>query len=262
MKKIAISFIGTGKYLNFFPKYYETINEYFVPECTKHFFVFTDGDLGENIPENVTVIESQEKFVAKSEDYQPNNWHNLMFNTIGGLSRFDTILKIKDKLSEYDWYVYIDADYYCCPKVINYSEFFNDNKNFFGIQHPTFSSKWKGFNGGDLPFERNPNSLSCVNIEDQLDDVYLQGCIWGGKIPEIFKLINELDLRIKEDLSNNVISRAHDESHLNRYRLDHISKFHVLDPCFAKPGLHLDSEFDFEPRMIHSPANRYEILGA
>ena len=42
MKKIAINFIGTGNYLKFFPKYYETLMKYFVPECQKDFFVFTD----------------------------------------------------------------------------------------------------------------------------------------------------------------------------------------------------------------------------
>ena len=42
--RIAINFIGTGNYLKFFPRYYETFMEYFAPDCDKDFFVFTDGE--------------------------------------------------------------------------------------------------------------------------------------------------------------------------------------------------------------------------
>ena len=67
-KRIAISFIGTGSYFNFFPKYYETIDQYFIPECEKHFFVFTDGELDGEIPDNITLIPSEENFVPKNSD--------------------------------------------------------------------------------------------------------------------------------------------------------------------------------------------------
>ena len=33
--KIVFAFIGTSKYLDFFPKYYESIEEYFVPDAEK-----------------------------------------------------------------------------------------------------------------------------------------------------------------------------------------------------------------------------------
>jgi hypothetical protein len=260
-KKIAISFIGTGNYINFFPKYYETLMEYFVPECEKQFFVFTDGSLGKDIPNNIHVIKSKEDFEVTTSDYNSSNWYNLMYKTIGGLRRFSTIKSIKKQLQEFDWYVYFDADIYCCPEIISYQEFFNEDKLFFGVQHPTFSSWWKK-NSGELPYDRNERSLSCVKESEQVDEIYLQGCIWGGKIPEIFELINELDERIKKDLENGVLAKAHDESHLNRYRIENIDKFHVLHPSFAKPGLMPDEEFNSKARIIHSPKNRYEILGA
>ena len=254
-KKIAINFIGTGNYLKFFPKYYETLMEYFIPECEKDFFVFTDGDLGDDIPDNIEIIKASEDVEITTSDYSSDNWYNLMYNSIGGLKRFGEIKKIQDQLKKYDWYVYLDADMYCCDQVITYQEFFNDNKPFFGVQHPTFSTHWSKFIG-TLPFERNEKSLSCVKEEDQKDDVYLQGCIWGGKIPEIFGLIDELDVRIKKDLENNVLAKAHDESHLNRYRLENFDNFHVLHPSFAKPGDYPDHEFDFSARMIHSPSDK------
>ena len=42
--KVAITFIGTNKYLDFLPRYYENIKEYFLPNTEKVFLVFTDGD--------------------------------------------------------------------------------------------------------------------------------------------------------------------------------------------------------------------------
>ena len=92
-KKIAINFIGTGNYLKFFPRYYETLMEYFVPECQKDFFVFTDGDLGDEIPDNIKIIPSSENIEITTSDYSSDNWYNLMYNSIGGLRRFGEIKK-------------------------------------------------------------------------------------------------------------------------------------------------------------------------
>lgn len=258
-KKIAINFIGTGNYLKFFPRYYETLMEYFVPECEKDFFVFTDGELGNDIPDNITIIDASEDFEIDKSHYSSDNWYNLMYNSIGGLRRFGEIKKIEDQLKDYDWYVYFDADMHCCDQLITYEEFFNDDKSFFGVQHPTYSTHWSKF-CGHLPFERDEKSLSCVKENDEIDGVYLQGCIWGGKVPKIFTLIDKLDQKIKKDLENNVMAKAHDESHLNRYRIDNFEDFHVLHPSFAKPGDYPDDEFDFSAKMIHSPADKKIIL--
>ena len=43
--KVAITFIGTNKYLDFFPKYYESVEKYFLPNAEKTFLVFTDGEI-------------------------------------------------------------------------------------------------------------------------------------------------------------------------------------------------------------------------
>lgn len=266
MKKIAISFIGTGNYINFFPRYYETINEYFVPECKKHFFVLTDGDLDGDLPDNITLIRTEEKYKQTSKDYSPDGWVDMIHKTIGGLYRFETIARLKNQLKEFDWYAYIDADYYACPEVINYESFFDDTKDFFAVQHPCFTKEWLRYSGGEKPFERNSESLSCVLKDEEIDEVYLQGCLWGGKVPKVFDMVEELDRRIKIDIENNfvskVVSTALDENHLNKYRVENYKNFHILPAYFAKPGLFSDNEFSFKAKMIHSPADRYQILGA
>ena len=41
--KVAIVFKGTGRYINFLPKYYENIEKHFLPNSEKTILVFTDG---------------------------------------------------------------------------------------------------------------------------------------------------------------------------------------------------------------------------
>lgn len=261
--KIAINFIGTGNYLKFFPRYYETFMEYFIPECEKDFFVFTDGELGDDIPENIKVISVTEESDIRKEDY--NDWSSITVKSMGGLKRFEQIQKIKTHLSEYDWYVYLDADMYCCSDTISYDEFFDDQKDFFAVQHPCQNigmCKFTSPSVEELPFERNEISLSCVKYEDQIDDIYVQGCLWGGKIPKIFDLIDTLSDRVSKDLENNFIALARDESHLNKYRIENNSNFHILHPSFAKPGDYPADQFTFDARIIHSPSDKMKILNS
>ena len=57
----AIIFIGTNKYLNFFPKYYESCEEFLFPDLRKQYFVFTDGELEGELPENITYVQIPHK---------------------------------------------------------------------------------------------------------------------------------------------------------------------------------------------------------
>ena len=43
--KLAITFWGTQKYINFLPEWYERLEKYFIPNVEKKYFVFSDGDL-------------------------------------------------------------------------------------------------------------------------------------------------------------------------------------------------------------------------
>jgi len=248
--KIAICFIGTGKYINLLPNYYNTINQYFIPECEKHFFVFTDGDI-EDSPDNMTVYHVDDKV-------RPYNHDDNMYKSVGGLYRFDTIYDKVEDFKDYDWFVYIDSDYYCCSENISYDEYFNDEKPFFGILHPTFTSYWSKF-VGYLPHEKNKNSWAYVD-DSEHDDTYVQGCMWGGKVPQVLDMILELKEHTINDLENNIIPRAQDEAYLNRFRLNNLEDFHIVHPSFGKPGNLPDSEFSFKAKMVHCPEYRNEVL--
>lgn len=252
--KIAIAFIGTGKYLNFLEEYYETFSEKFHQKDDKHFFVFTDGEI-DNPPENVSLINISEDFNIEQSDYDPSNWYKLMHQSVGGLRRFSIIKMVEDKLKDFDWFVFIDADMFCVEIV---EDFFDETKPYFGVQHPTFHHTWS-LSTGEIPHERNNKSVSYID-PSEYDEVYLQGCVWGGRIPEVIGMINELDNNVKIDIEKNVLARAHDESHLNRFRLNNKDQFHVLHPKFAFPGNVPAHQFSHEPVFIHCPVNKSQIL--
>ena len=57
---VSIIFIGTDKYLNFLPSYYERVTENLFPGVEKKIFAFTDGDLQGEIPEDIVPIQIEQ----------------------------------------------------------------------------------------------------------------------------------------------------------------------------------------------------------
>jgi hypothetical protein len=216
LMKVAIVFIGTSKYLNFLPQYYQKIHENFLPNCKKTFLVFTDGE--GDFPKDV-----------KSYSQEHLDWPYIT------LTRFQIINKAREEIINHDWLVFLDADTLVADKVLE-EDFFSD-KPFFGVHHPCHYLK--------MP----PYSSACIN--DALDcSVYFQGCFWGGKVPKILEMLDELQEKVNEDLSNNVIAIWHDESHLNRYFIEHRNEVKIFGPEYAYPEVF--SEYcKFNPKIIH-----------
>jgi hypothetical protein len=61
--------------------------------------------------------------------------------------------------------------------------------------------------------------------------VYVCGATWFGKRNSIIDLCISLSLRIKEDLSRDILAKFHDESHLNWFAAN--SAFSLVDPKFC-----------------------------
>lgn len=228
--KVAICFIGTGKYLNFLPSYYENVEKYFLPESEKTFLVFTDGELNDP-PSNVI------PYVQKHME-----WPYIT------LTRFNIIKRAKDIIKDYDWFVFLDADALVVDTVLE-KDFFDESKSFFGVHHPCHYLEMPPHNKFPGAFETNPLSNARVK-EDDDTSVYYQGCIWGGKVPDVFELIEELDRRVSDDLEKSVIAIWHDESHINKFFIDNKDRVHTLGPEFAYPEV-FESHCDFDPKIVH-----------
>ena len=226
---LAVIFIGTDKYLNFLPSWYESCEKNLVPSIKKHYFVFTDGEMQDS-PSNMSVY---------NHEHQPWPYITLL--------RFDTILKAKEELQDYDWMLFIDADMQVVNEI-DLDELVTDKK-YIGVHHPCHYLKMPPHNQGTGAFETNP--LSKAGIVDSDDtSIYYQGCVWGGRIPEVIQMMEELQKRIQEDLDNNVIAMWHDESQMNKFFAEVPNEVNVLTPSFAFPD-DFSQHCDFEPKIVH-----------
>jgi len=230
--KVAVVFIGTGKYLNFLPSWYERCEENFLPDMEKQYFVFTDGNVPE-VPDNAIVYPVEHL-----------DWPYIT------LYRFDIINRAREEINKFDWLVFLDADMAVVDKVTP-EEFFDNTgtKSFFGVHHPCHFLKFPPHNQPPGSFETNP--LSTAKVPEDYDfSIYWQGCLWGGRVPDVIEMMNELHDRIMTDEKNNVIAVWHDESHLNGFYAQNKERVHTLGPEFAFPEVFADA-CNFQPKMVH-----------
>ena len=228
--KVAISFLGTGKYLDFLPKYYENIEKYFLPNSEKTILAFTDGEL-DGTPENLKVF-SQEHL----------DWPYIT------LKRFEIINKAREIINDHDWFVFIDGDALVVDRIEE-EEFFTD-KPLFGVHHPCHYLKMPPHNKYPGAYEITENCNAAVDLEKYQPKVYYQGCFWGGKVPEVCAMIDELEYRVGDDLHRNVVALWHDESHLNKYFIENPDLVHTYGPEYAFPEVFKD-QCTFKPKIVH-----------
>ena len=229
--KVAIVFIGTARYINFFPGLYESTEDLLFPGVEKEYFVFTDAEFDGEVPDNINVIQIE----------------NLGFPGIN-LFTYEIIQKSFDQLSHCDYFFFMDADTRVATKI-ELDEVFPEDKPLCCVHHPCHYLKMAPNDKFPGSFDTNPESTACVK-EGESFDVYWQSCIWGGTMDECKKLIDTLTINTRIDDDNGVMAKWHDESHMNRYLLDNVEKVHTLHPSFAYPEV-FRSMLDWEPKIVH-----------
>lgn len=229
LTNIAVVFIGTDKYLNFLPTWYSSCEEFLVPGIQKQYFVFTDGEL-EGAPNNVSVYP---------QEHLPWPYITLL--------RFGTILKAKEELEKYDWVLFLDADMRMVDTVMP-DELFTI-KPYIGVHHPCHYMKMPPHDEYPGAFETYQESLAAITEKDDIS-VYFQGCLWGGMVPEVIEMMEELSRRTEEDMKNDIIAKWHDESQMNKFFAERRSKVHVLHPAYAFPE-DFAAYCKFEPKIVH-----------
>ena len=228
--KVAITFIGTNKYLDFLPKYYENIEKYFLPNSEKTIFAFTDGELNDT-PDNLKVYHQEHL-----------EWPFIT------LKRFEIINKAREEIEKHDWLVFIDGD--ALPvTTITEEEFFTD-KPLFGVHHPCHFLGMEPHTQAPGAYDQNPDSEAYVDTSKGLPEVYYQGCFWGGKVPNVCAMIDELEARVNRDLEKNVVALWHDESQINKYFLERLDMVHTYGPEYAFPEVFKDY-CQFSPKIVH-----------
>lgn len=221
--KLAILYICTGQYTVFWKDFYLSYEKYFMPDCKKVYYVFTDSD---TIP-----FEKRDNVV---KIYQKKlGWP---FDT---LMRFHIFLTIEEDLIKYDFIFFMNANCECVDYVSS-KDVLKDVSGLIVVNHPGFWDK----NNMRFTYERNENSKAFIPFGT--GDYYVSGAVNGGTAQSYITMMKSLREAIDEDLKKNVIAIWHDESHLNRYVIGY-NNIKVLGPEYFYPeGWHAP----FSPKII------------
>lgn len=183
--KTALILIATGKsYWQFIQPMIASADKYFVPHDT---FLFTD------CPKNFGV-------------------NQIRCNNLGypraTLKRYHILLTQKEWLSYYDYIFYVDIDAIFVSPVG--SEIFS-----YGLT----ATRHAGFQDDDFDayLETDPRSTA---FAPKLQHYYCGG-FNGGTSGSFLNMAETIAANVDKDTQNGILAKWHDESHLNRFLVDH-----------------------------------------
>lgn len=199
--KIAVLYICTGRYNQFFNTFYTSCERNLIPYSEKHFYIWTDDDHLADGLNNVTIIHKEcAGFPADS------------------LFRFEMFQQVEDQLMNYDYIYFFNSNAEMRSPIGE--EILPDGSGLaMGIwlgkrehQHPMF-----------FPYERNRKSLAYVAPFGK-DYTYFMGGLNGGTPKAYMKMIHTLSKNIRDDYRRGIVAKVHDESHINAYLRTHPCK--------------------------------------
>ena len=218
MMKVAILYICTGRYAQFFDGFYKSAEQYLLQGIEKRYFVFTDQ-------EQLIEADNVELLIRPCRGFPEDS-----------LFRFDRFIEIKDKLKDYDYTFFFNANMrFMAPVGEELLE-----ERLTAVLHPGYYDKpeWR------YPYERNKQSKAYIPAHED-DYYYYMGSLNGGKTEDYLALAETCSQHIHEDWEQGIVACYHDESHLNRYLREHSCK--PLSPAYAYIE---GEELPFEPKIL------------
>ena len=211
--KIAILYIATGKYIDFWKKFYKATEKYFLPEHEKTYFLFTDHqDL--DLPKNVVPVHIENEV-----------WPYIT------LKRYHYFCDQKETLKKFDYLYFMNANLIFQAPIGN-EVLPSSEQGLMVTIHPWYLSVQRE------RFTYETNQRSKAYIAPNEGRYYFMGSFNGGTSQAFLKLAEKIKEWTDIDLTNNVIPLWHDESMLNRYMIDYMNKKNplVLLPEYVVPG--------------------------
>lgn len=200
--KIGLCIMATGKYLAYAERFIESARRHFFTQDQVTYYVFTDGVLQAPAPD---IIQIDQKRLGWPQDT---------------LLRCEAYLKAAPCYQRQDYMFASDADMLFVAPVGR-----EILATRVATQHP-------GFVGKRGSYETNPACSACVHSHE--GKYYFAGGFYGGSTAEFIKMSECMVKNIYKDFKKNLIAVWHDESHLNRYFIDH-TPTKILNPSYCYP---------------------------
>ena len=212
---VGLLVFATGRYVHFVPPLIESAERFFLPGHNRTYFVFTDHV--EDLPKKDNIVPVFQKKLG---------WP------------YDTMMRCSAYNDHAE--LFKDMDYiYACDADMLFVNYAGDEilGNLVGTLHPMFISR-KG------TYDTNPQSTAYV--ENHEGEHYFAGGFYGGSHDSFCLMVQELTDKIKQNISNGVTALWHDESHLNRYFIDHKPNV-ILTPSYCHPQ---GWDIAYAPRLV------------
>ncbi len=211
---IGLLIVATGKYITYVDPLIASAEKHFCQDHNVTYFVFTDS-----------VIPSTDKVIYIFQ--QRLGWP---FDT---MMRGQAYYYSKKLLAQQDYLFACDADMRFVGPMGD--EILGDR---VATLHAWFDPSY--IIGRRGTYETNPKSTAYVAEHE--GDYYFAGGFYGGSSDEFLKMTSSILTNIYKDLSNGLIAIWHDESHWNRYCIDHpptviLSSDYCFPEEIAIPGI-------------------------
>ena len=196
--KITILYIATGRYIAYWPEFYEGMMRHFLPECERRVLLFTDAaNMQLPVPDNVELVEIPQ--------------HPWPYIT---LLRYHMFLEHAALWQDADYVFFLNANYrfyrHISTGILPGAE---DGGLVAGVH------RFSGRKTPDkYPYERDPASTACIPYGQGTH--YFAGGFNGGTARAFYEMCCALREQIQADVDTGAMAKWHDESHLNRYLLN------------------------------------------
>lgn len=214
-QRVGLLIVATGKYVQFVQPLIRSAEQFFLPGHERTYFIFTDHI--DELQKQANIVPVFQKKLGWPYDSMMRssiyNDHRELFNNMDYLFACDADM------------VFVD---YVGNEVLG---------NLVATLHPIYT--WRRGT-----YDANPKSKAYVAAHEGTH--YFAGGFYGGSRDAFCQMIQELTQNIKSDTSNGIMARWHDESHLNRYFIDHEPTC-ILNPSYCYPEGY---SFGYHPRLV------------
>jgi histo-blood group ABO system transferase len=201
--KVALCVIATGKYTRFLCELLGSAREFFCPGHEVQIHAFTDCSLF-SLPVRY--------WPAKHEPWPGPTLH-----------RYRTLFQASAELRACDYVYYVDVDSRFVRPV---------GEEIFGDLVATIHWGYVDKPKNSWTFETRPQSRAFVSWIDARH--YFCGGFQGGAAHRWIRAMEEMDAAIRDDEQRGITAVWHDESHWNRYLVDHPPTLE-LGPEYTSP---------------------------